>query len=49
MGRSHDFHCGKCHSWVSGFDLPADGRCPCGGELDYDLNLEGCDDCPEVA
>lgn len=45
MGRSHDFHCSACHSWVSGFDLAFDDRCPCGGELDYDLNREGCDGC----
>ena len=43
-GRTHDFHCPECHTWMSGFDFIGDkNRCPEDrAEMFYDLNLDGC-------
>ena len=49
-GRSHDYHCPKCHTWVSAFDLHGDLMCLCGDEetmMFYDPNHEGCGPCSD--
>ena len=51
-GRSHDYHCPKCHTWVSAFDLHGDLMCLCGDEetmMFYDPNHEGCGPCSDKA
>jgi len=48
--RSHDYHCPKCHTWVSAFDLHGDLMCLCGDEetmMFYDPNHEGCGPCSD--
>lgn len=42
MGRSHDYHCSRCHDWIPGDYVGSDVRCVCGGETFYDLNGESC-------
>lgn len=48
-GRTHDYHCRNCHTWVNGFAVDDGATCGCGRwDGFYDLNRDGCEGgCPE--
>lgn len=48
-GRTHDYHCRNCHTWVNGFAVDDGATCGCGRwDGFYDLNHDGCEGgCPE--
>ncbi len=49
MGRTHDYHCSQCHTWVAGWDMDEGADMCCGVPMFYDLNHDGCEGgCPKT-